>query len=387
MSLRKQLRAAMEGSERDYTSKELAAAINVSGSTISNFLRNEKDLLFQYWVQALHFLQSKDEDKIIAEVAEQAIESGSKQCKRVMMEYYSQNKNFKQLDRIVEMEIKSNNQENREWAQIYMIMSEFQQSKISGEELLKKLYKFNSSFLVPSIVKDFLKIYGYYTQKYYKHFFDESILLESRIQSIPNPFLRDCLLVRLSEVRANAYLFAKADTKKARFYAENVINSSVACASFKSNSYYIMSMSFMFEDYDQFFKYLSEYRKALVVVGNQEKINYIDNNDLPFANIYWGKSLEALDECYVLEKAYYFSKTGDSESALSILSEFPNKEDAFYLCYKGLVDGDPNLLVKSMVEMNNQGNKFFSKLPYSELVKMESHRETAKIIYENMNIA
>lgn len=303
------------------------------------------------------------------------------------MEYFSINHNLDFLEKLVKSELTSNNKENRDWARIYKLVLSFLRKDQPMTDLLDQLEAYSPSYKIPCIAKKLLSMYINYRLGYYRPLFSTAIRLEQELNEIKNPLVKEFYVARYSEVLSNAYLFVKADVKKARFYANNVINSPVICARFKYNTYYIVGISYLFESYRDFNKYMSIYLDYARQFGRESQINYVENNDLPWAKIYWEEEVLNLDQVGILEKAYYYVKRGDNQKAKELLAKYENKSDPFYLCYKGIVENSPNMLIDSMLKFKNNGNTFFAQLPLSILKNSKEFKETAEIIFNNLQIA
>src|SRR5690606_32178575 len=85
--------------------------------------------------------------------------------------------------------------------------------------------------------------------------------LEEKINSIEDVFIRKSFNNRLKELMCHVYLHYYNDVENARKNAEYVIKSKELGARFISHAYYILGMSFLFEDYDKCLGYIMEYRK------------------------------------------------------------------------------------------------------------------------------
>jgi hypothetical protein len=303
------------------------------------------------------------------------------------MEYFAITRNIPYLEKLVDLESKSNNKENRDWSKAYGLVLTFLKKSLPLDEQLEKIENYAPSYKIPAIVKKIITVYVCHDAKQYTRLFETAKKVVPCISEIKNQLLREFFSVRLSEILSNAYLYAKADTKKARFYARNVINSKYVCAKFKINLYYIMGMSFLFESYDNFREKMNEYVEQLKQQRLLRTIDYIKNNDFVFANVYWDRKEGIEEQSDMLESAYYYAKNGQTARALHLLDDYKDKEDPFYLCYRGIAENDPNKLVKAMIELENKGNKFFAQLPLNELRKNASYSNVAEVIFNTIKIA
>jgi hypothetical protein len=389
MPLRKLLRNLMEGKERDITYTELAAAIKSDPSTVSNYFNYETDFKFDNLLISVRFLtqlRGLNEEDVMNVVIDELVKTEKRQCIRFSMEYLSTSGNLTKLKEVIDSQMFAP-KENRDWAEAYKLAYLYQIDELSGDSLLDALDEYRPKYLETKIFKEFLKLYAHTEKLNYQEFMKTTKKIEKMILSIKdkNTFIKESYLARLHELLANAYLYEKNDTKKARFYANNVINSPLLCASFKFNSYYIMGMSFLFEDYEECVKYLETYIEQLKQYGKTrvgERIKYIKENDICFARIFWGKDLDKLNTNDILERAHYECRYGDKLKAIKLLDDYDDKKDPFYLYYKGLATDDPRLLTESMMLFVKQGKKFFANLPKNELEKNPIYKDLISVIFE-----
>lgn len=377
MPLRKLLRSLMEGKDRDYTNKEIAQIIGKDGALITKFFDYKNELQFLHWVKIVKALCPQRESDMILFIADKIIKYDSKQCKRYMMEYFSVQKNLDYLEKLVTSEMHSDNKENRDWAKAYGYLLRFQKNELDGEKLLDTIDEYSPSYQVPKLVKRLLKIYGYRTCGYFKRLLNIAKKVEEEIAQVKNDLLQEFFTLRLSEVLSHVYLFANADTKKARFYANNVINSELVCPKFKYNTYYIMGVSFLFESYIDFKKYIDIYLGYSREYKKTDRIKYVKENDLALAAIYWDIKVDSIEGFDILEQAHYLIKNGEIDEAKSILEKQENNECPFYLCYKGMAENDPISIMNSIVLFENKGDKFYAQIPKREINKMFESTKTA----------
>jgi hypothetical protein len=382
--LRKFLRSLMEGHEKDITNSQLANELSVSDATISNFFNYKNDLTFTSWILAIRYLAPEKEDVIINEIADEMITSENRLNCRLLMEYASTKRNFNLLTKLIDSQ-KNAPKENKDWSDVYALSMHFQKADIPDEKIMELLNEYKPKYFETKIFKSILTARVMYRMRYYKSMFDIAKSIEKEVEAIKNGYIRENYIARLCELYAHSYLYTKGDSKKARHYANIVINSKLLCPIFTSHMYHLLGTSFLFDDYETSVNYFNEYRQTLLNQGRCEPAKEVLELDIFFAKVLWGQSPSENESNDSLEKMHYYARIGN-EAEVEKLYETVAAEDPFALCYLGIAKNNPELLIRSTAKFIEAGNKFFAELPRKALKSFPAYIVSANVIC-SMNIA
>lgn len=385
MDTRKLLSELMEGVERDVTRAELAKAIGSSKSLITGFFENHSELSFQQWILIIRYIKPEREDELVETLAEIMISNDDKRNIRTMCEYASTHRKFSLLETLINSIQGSYIAANRDFSQLYELSSRYQQRAVSNEDLLFELEAIQTKTVEGQIFANILKAHILYALKEYKTVFRIGKSVNDHLSKIKNPYLRDSYAGRMSEVLSQGYLFLRNDVKKARYYANNVLNSKYLCEAFKVHTLHLLGTSYLFESHAESVKWFEQYRDKLESYGRYDRADEVDECDIYFANVLWDKEgVTGFGSHDRLERAHYFAKQGDVETVEELCKG--KEDDAFAMCYLGIVNNDPELLLKSMATFIGNGCKYFAELPKRELANHPAFMVSANII-SNIQIA
>ncbi|MDH5159870.1 AimR family lysis-lysogeny pheromone receptor [Heyndrickxia oleronia] len=388
MNVGKIIKNELEKPGRDLKDKDLALILNISNSKVCKIINNKAPILFHDWVRFIKVFCPEREDELVEKFYKNDISGpGSTTCRRTMMEYFSISGKLDNLEELVNIELKSTNKENYAWAKAYSYVLKYHRTLKPSLSLLEDFEEFNPTRTIPRFIMKLLRVYVLYHVHYFKQFFDTILQLKNEIKSFTNPLIKECFEVRIANLLSDAHLFATANVEESRKYAEFVLNSNIPCARFKLNLYYNMGVSYLFENYDLFKSNIDKYISKLKEFNLTNRLDYVINNDIAFADTYWEKKRTNIENYDILEKAHHEARLGEKQKALEYLLQARNKSDAFYKCYKGIALSDPNLLLESMREFEQTGQKFFAQLPLNELQKYEGYKEIAEMLYRTIKIA
>lgn len=385
MPLRRLLQSEMEHSTYDISPTELAANINVHHSTFSKFFNYKNDLSFYNVLKSVKFLNPRKEHKLMVEAVDIFIAERQQQNTRLSLEYLSINGSLNNLSETLN-KMDTSNTTCKEWHQVYCLVYKFQNQELSIQDMENRINSLKVKSYEMIILKKILAAYLYYKKGYYKRVLEMSLEITSNLEHEKmNEYLKETFHLRLNEILANVYLFAKGEEKKARFFLNSLILSPLTCARFNFFAYYNMSLSYFFEDYETAIRYLDEYVGYLQEYGLEDKLNYVKENDYPFLRTFWGVNTETdIKDSAKIEQAHFYAKTGETDLALEILDSIEDKSDPFFECYKGLALGSTDYLVKSIGKLLNSGNKLFAKLPLSYLD--DSHKQIVSPLISSLSI-
>lgn len=378
--LRKLIHSLVELPEREVKNNEIAAVCGTSESMISQFFGYEKELSFYHYIAIIRNYSPNRELELVDLIAEEFINLEHRNNCRMIMEYASTTRNFTLLKKMIDSQLNAP-KENKDWAKLYSLVLKFQSRSVPADEILIELEEYSPKYLETKALTKILLSMVYYRVGEFKSMQRSICKSEILVESIKNPYIRESFTARVCDVFSRIYLYVKNDPKKARYYANNVINSPIACDKFKVHLYHLIGTSFLFESHEEAVSYFETYKKKLIAQGRFELAEEVKNKDIFFANVLWGIGLEFIETNDDVEECHRLARIGKPVLNLDI------QNDPFYLSYKGIAEKSAETLMKAAVSFLNSGNKFFANLPINELKKYENYRITAETLLQNINIA
>jgi transcriptional regulator with XRE-family HTH domain len=300
------------------------------------------------------------------------------------LEFLSVHRKLDHLERLIDIvKTEYNSKELRDWAEIYSIILLYQRDS-RNFTYMNQLRGYSPKYLETKILSTMVEIYHFYRENEYKSMLALVKTIEGVLGNIKDKYIQTSISNRLFQILAFTHLYRYADIQKARYYAEKIISSKYS-ATLASESYYIMGMTFFFEDCDKCLAYLEKYLKSLEEQGRYELASLIRKNDIPFVQAHWGRKQSYEESVSPAEEAHFEAKWGDKEKALKLVEQAITTEGVspFKLYYKALATGNASLFLESLVLFSKKGNKFFAKLPYEYLKDHPTLNNVAKLLIEN----
>ena len=269
-----------------------------------------------------------------------------------------------------------------DWAEVYSILLLYKRNP-KDFSFVHRLRTYSPKQLETKVLSVLLEIYYLHTQKEYSLMLALSESVEQSLSKIKCSYIRSSFSYRLFQVLAHTYLYRFDEPEKARYYAEKIICDNFS-ADLAVDSYYIMGMSFFFEDCEKCLTYLNKYVELLEEQGRYVLADSIKKNDIPFVQAHWGCPQSSEESVSPSEKAHYEAKWGDKEIALQLINECLASEGSspFKLYYKALATGDESLFLESLILFHKKMNKFYAKLPYEYVKTHPSLGQAAKQLIE-----
>lgn len=303
---------------------------------------------------------------------------------RHALEYLAINNYTTELEKLImTIREKHTNRELLDWADTYEIILEFLQYR-EIPYIMYRVRNFNPKTYEMKILVSFIEIYCHYFNKEYKTMMSLCKGLKESINEIEDEFINKSYNYRMTEIEANIYLHYYNQPKKAREFAYKIINSDFELGlKFVSNSYYIVGMSYLFEDFDKCISYILAYRDICEKLGCTELVAIVDNRDIPFIYNVWRKHNECPITNDISEIAHYEALNGNRETALKLIDQsLKQGVTGFKLYYKALATQDKNIFMQSLIIFAKNGEKFFARLPYKHLVADPSFKQMADLLLE-----
>ncbi|MEK5109919.1 AimR family lysis-lysogeny pheromone receptor [Cytobacillus sp. FSL K6-0129] len=365
--LRKIIRSLMERPDKDITNLELAKAINYDDSTISKWFRYENELSFPAYLLSIRYLSPEREDELMDIIAEEMINTENRQNCRLMMEYASTRRNFPLLQKLINSQRKAP-RPNNDWAAIYDLSLKFQKREHPNEEILNMLIAYKPKTVETKVFLNILKINTLYMIGEYSYMLKLAKSTESDLENITNTYIKETYTSRINEIFARAYLYQRNDVKKARFFAKSIINSKFMCANYTSHLYHLLGTSYVFENRETSLNYFNNYVDILRHQKRFDLVEEVQCLDIFFVNTYWGQTSCENTTNNPLELMHYYAKTGKVDLVEELyMSNKEFKNNPFALCYLGMARSNPQLLLQSVANFIEDGNKFFAEIPRKQL--------------------
>lgn len=382
--LRKIMSSLMEKPTKDVNDSELAEFTEVSAATISNFFAYKRELSIPTWILAVKKLDPTREDEVMDILIPATIESEDREKCRHIMEYASTKRRFDLLEMIITSQKKAP-RENKDWANLYEISLLFQKREVPNDVLLEMLERYLPKTNETKVFHNILKASVYYMLKEYKSMFRVAKLAEKGLEDITSPYIKENYSARLADLYSLAYLYLRNDIKKSRYFAKAVINSRFLCAKYYSHMYHLLGTSYLFESYEESYRYFMKYYTTLLSQGRDDLANQTLNLDIYFCKVLWRKLSDSFKTSDPVERMHYLARNGGIEE-FNKLYNCVKKDDPFVMCYRGMITKNPNLIQESLLTFVNSGNKFFAELPKRELESYAGFEVFARA-FDKINIA
>ncbi|MFL6517496.1 MAG: AimR family lysis-lysogeny pheromone receptor, partial [Bacillus sp. (in: firmicutes)] len=288
---------------------------------------------------------------------------------RYALEYLAVNKQTNELDELVEKILAEGpNREMLDWASAYKIQVMYQKYAPTSE-ILSAIRLYTPKSVETKTLITIIEASCKHRLREYNSMAAAVEGLDTTIESIKEDFIRQSYQIRIKELLSYVYLYNYNKPEKAREYALEIISADF-CATLTAHSFYIVGMSYLFDNYDLCLGNIEKYRDALYDLGREKDADLADQSDIPFVNNVWGKYSEAPVTSDISEIAHYEAMVGNKEIALKLIDEVVSEQgqNGFNLYQKALATGDKSLFLQSMVYfVNKAGGKFYANLPYRYL--------------------
>lgn len=362
------------------TWKDLATQIGMDPSNFTH-AKKGKDIGFLYLLKISQLLAGDSFDSILKDWC---LKLNQPINIKYALEYLTINRFDTELEQLLDkISNKSNSKELNDWADAYRIfllyLREDEMSIVMSE-----LKKYNPKNFETKILADIIDIHCKQVDGEYKAMCNLIENLLPSIELIENDYIKTCYKTRLMELLSHVKLYYFNDPTTARSIAKEIIFSKIG-PKFSANSYYIVGMSYLYEDYELCMSNLLEYRKLCKKIGNISRVRTIDDKDIPFVNSIWGKHNVCPVTNDISELAHYEAKYGDKEKALEMIEKSlkSDKLSGYKLYYKALATNDLTTFMESIIYfVTKSGNKFGAMLPYEHLKGDPAYKKMADMLLD-----
>jgi transcriptional regulator with XRE-family HTH domain len=363
---------------RGIKQKQFAAMIGMDDSSFSDYLKGKRlEIPFPSIKKAMKILCKEKFQQVMKFVCENTRKPDNM---RMVLEYASISRDLPLLEKMIGL-LSQEGKKEKEWASVYEIALRFQSRDTSNKELMEMIDNVKPKSAEMKILRKILRARVLYRMKEYDTMFRNARDVEEELSGMKDGYLTKTFTIRLNELFAQGYLYVNSDTEKARKYALNVINNQTISAVFKSHAYHIMGTSFLFEDYDMAIEYFESYKKVLRSNGRDDLIKVVEEKDIYFAKVFWGRDLENISTNDEIELSHFEAIYGNKEKAINLLQD---KSCPFSLCYTGIAQNNPTMLLESFFKFLGKKQKLFANIPAKYLENYPGYEMTVKLALENI---
>lgn len=364
------------------TREELAKHVGIAKSTLSDILNEKTEISFNYLVKIIMKLYDSPAPTLRNDMISEYLAYAKPENQREAMEYAAFRREFGSLKEIIDKELNSTTEMNREWAKVYNVIYEHCREKNENEPKYDPYNFYDDLDDLKSVIAskemktliEILKCQTLYQMKEYKVLFKRIAKVEKKINKTANKFIRNSHLVRMKEGMIVTYLMQN-EVVQAREHCNGLLDICDKNPDFliqKASAYFSLGESYLFESYEQSKKMLE---KSLFILENgaftvgedvKRKKQRVENT-LIFLKIHHYRDIQTLPQ--VLDKvgyAYLELKKGNKMKAESILLEIEKENgylNEFETCYMGLAKDDKYLLEKSHKMFLEKKSLFYAKIP------------------------
>lgn len=343
------------------TYKVISQQTGITQSTLSRFFSAGREISFYDTLKLTRLFLPDREKEIMALLVDDYIECSKPAWYRCLMLYLCNAHMFDEMNRMIEG-IPAKCYDNVAFAELLVLFGKQKRREIIQYDLISSLTNFNYDLPECHALKHLLLVNGHLHKTDFNYFFQLVETTEQLAMSVSNEYIKISLHTYACEMLGNAYLFQRADTKKARKYLEMVKNSVEVCDNTHINIAYSTAMSYIYEDFnnalEKFEFCLSELRSK----GKNERADYIEFEDIPFLYSYWRKELpQNSTKISEVMMAYNYFQTEKHSLANSITKNL-KPSDPFGVFVKGLVENSDALLATASLQFKQSSNALLSKL-------------------------
>ncbi|NYV67613.1 hypothetical protein HYI36_20245 [Bacillus sp. Gen3] len=360
---------------------QIAENIGVDSSTISKFRTKFVELRFSTLRKLTKLIFNNNHQNIFKKGCLTLKNKNNVKCS---LEYLSFNRHLNELNEYIDLILESDEHsaELKNWAELYRIVY-LHQTDADLNLFKDALRQYTPKFLETKILYEILTLYHLFRQREYKTMLSNAESILFSIPNIKDSYIRDSYECRVNELLAYVYLHNLNDVKKARFFANKVINCNEMSESFVSGVLYLAGVSYLFENYDTCRSYILKYKDVMEKVGRQNHVEIVNTRDLPFIQNICGVQSESKDGWDISEVAHFEAKYGNKEKAIEIIESLGQDEremTGFMLYYLAIAKNDMSIMMKSLIKFAKKGDMFYAQLPFSYLKEDDTYRSMAEML-------
>jgi tetratricopeptide (TPR) repeat protein len=299
-------------------------------------------------------------------------------CARCSLEYAVNNRMFELSDIIINKLISSTNSESKEWGKIYSLNNDVLVNHGKYFELMERVNELRIKSNEMKIFGQMLQMHSYYEGRKFDLFLQSSDGFEKKIRAIKDHYIRFNYLCRFGLISVAAHLHLD-NVVEARRYANMVLDNSTQ-DSYRSLAYLQLGNSYILDNYDEAIECFNHARMYSVKLNdNGTRLTQVLRS-ITFVQNYWGKDVEYLnskshDVSDIHEVAFNKIRQGKHKEAIEILDSVEQLSLNSYVLgfhhfYRGLISGDIETFMESVINFKKSGDRYYRNLPLIELKKL-----------------
>jgi tetratricopeptide (TPR) repeat protein len=373
-----EIRNSLDSLSFGYSHEELGKIVELERSAVTKFLSTSREINF---MSTLKFAQLIHPRNYINVLQRWATKCRKPENIKFVLEFLSANRMLKALKcyiNTIKKEVPSSS--IQDLIPAYELLLKFQSVVSVGVEFLDEIEKLKALKPETKYIKSVLKVYFYndhHNMKLVEKALDDSFKI---LKNISKDSLRDIYVVRLYEMESTCNLFKLNNYERTREVSEKILsNLDFFGASYEARHYYRVGMSYFYSSPDMCIANLKKSIKAYRKIESDELAEGIKNNELNLAMVYWGRITSSDDVKGTPSEAHFFAKEGDFNKAKSVINKL-NNQSPFTKYYKGVAEDNPFVLLESLKDFINKGNRFYAKLPLEALEKYPQAEGLVKLL-------
>ncbi|MEW9502621.1 AimR family lysis-lysogeny pheromone receptor [Jeotgalibacillus marinus] len=355
--------------------RKIAREIGVSKTTVLNYLKfceAGKPQISLNTILGLHFMYATEVDREERTIEYYAFSYELKPNHLKETLVYCYEKNYYDLHRSLVDKVKTTSVEMAKFSDIIWLMSQAKNDDIEWTEMYQKIGNIKSSLPHIQFLKRFseaIYLLNYDTTEDERFRFKRLGLkcneLLEEIDSYKGMFPYKIFFMKVQELYARAFLKQK-NYEMVRKIGHEVIKSDVG-ERHKASANYAIGMTYIYDDYERFTRYLEEsiqlYKKIGPAVENEAVHFYLE-----FALIFHGQT-ENLQCTHSINKAYLLATQGRVEEARETLriKDWDKYDAVFATIVRSLIEptemGREQLLDEARLIFENRGDYHFKDFP------------------------
>ncbi|VXC71033.1 conserved hypothetical protein [Bacillus mycoides] len=364
--------------------EDVAEELGISGGSFSKNLSGKNQFGFWNLIKLLNILYQDDVLKKKEMLHKFCAVTKSKINMRIAMEYANASGDLELLKLVVDREKTSSLAMNREWAYVYELVWMRGKGNVSGNKLLEKLEDRKKSKVIKTqemnVLYGILTFYTMYDLENFNSLFEYAEVLQSKVDSIKDDFIRTAYMGKIKEGLSYAYLM-QDNVEKSRDLCHEILNTEddKNCFSLlRASALVYLAESYTFESYERASWYIQQSLNLLGPCHYERLIKRRENilNTFAFIKLVNKKGLEDIEIYNVGEEALYQILIGNSDTAVEILRAAEKKDgklSAMKKCILGYALKDIDLIEESLVAFECAGNRFYCKFPQKMLVEFNKN--------------
>ena len=319
--------------------------------------------------EVIHILSQEHDNQTAIQLARDwCMQTKDLYIKKISMEFMYINGHYDQLEQLISENKNSDLVSNQKWAEIYQLMLERRQKRISPEMILSKLETFDTNGEPElMLLVEFLKVSVYYSL-YKFHKVGNFLEKEKRLlDQVEDRFMASSFKVRTYQ-NLFFYHWTRNELIIARKYAFQVLNETIDMQ-VKASLHVNLGLTYTFDSFEQAMLHL---QKALSI---SEKYGYtyitqlIERQNIPFICAHFNRP-ELFKTDDLSEHAHLEIKKGNLQKAVAIL-ETISLDSPFKLYYMGMAKRDKQILIESYHQfVRKRGDYFFARLPLNAIKEL-----------------